>query len=135
MARNIGADGAAVYRAVIQFTGRKGNTWTEHEGPYAKPGAARARVTFWSNHMASSGGSATGHVEQAHTVWAPVGEQADPTTAGQAQAYRDAADALDESETLRDLTDDHMSDVHAAANELRRLADEMHPVPAEEPTP
>lgn len=35
-----------------------------------------------------------------------------------------AADALDASETLRDLTDDHMSDVNAAANELRRMADE-----------
>ncbi|MET8766346.1 helix-turn-helix domain-containing protein [Streptomyces sp. NPDC004658] len=44
-------------------------------------------------------------------------------------AYRravllDAADKLDQSETLRDLTDDHMHDVNAAANELRRMADE-----------
>lgn len=37
---------------------------------------------------------------------------------------RAAADALDESETLRDLTDDHMADVNAAANELRRMAAE-----------
>lgn len=36
----------------------------------------------------------------------------------------EAADALDESETLRDLTDDHMHDVNAAANELRRMAAE-----------
>ena len=41
-----------------------------------------------------------------------------------AEVLREAADALDESETLRDLTDDHMHDVHAAANELRRMADE-----------
>lgn len=41
-----------------------------------------------------------------------------------AAVLREAADALDESETLRDLTDDHMSDVNAAANELRRMADE-----------
>jgi predicted DNA-binding transcriptional regulator AlpA len=41
-----------------------------------------------------------------------------------AAVLRQAADALDESETLRDLTDDHMHDVNAAANELRRMADE-----------
>jgi hypothetical protein len=40
-----------------------------------------------------------------------------------ALVLRTAADALDESETLRDLTDDHMHDVNAAANELRRMAD------------
>lgn len=39
-----------------------------------------------------------------------------------AETLREAADALDESETLRDLTDDHMHDVNAAANELRRMA-------------
>ncbi|MEE1735934.1 hypothetical protein PUR49_05315 [Streptomyces sp. BE147] len=39
-----------------------------------------------------------------------------------AEVLREAADALDESETLRDLTDDHMHDVNAAANELRRMA-------------
>lgn len=36
-----------------------------------------------------------------------------------------AADALDDSERLRDLTDDHMHDVNAAANELRRMAGEQ----------
>ncbi|QKN87632.1 hypothetical protein SEA_CUMBERBATCH_49 [Streptomyces phage Cumberbatch] len=72
MARNIGADGRDVYRAVIHFTGCNGTQWTEHEGPYAKPGAARARVTFWSNYMALSGGSATGHIEKATTTWESV---------------------------------------------------------------
>jgi len=49
--------------------------------------------------------------------------------AGPARAavLRAAADALDESETLRDLTDDHMHDVNAAANELRRMADGARP--------
>ncbi|MFI1562172.1 helix-turn-helix transcriptional regulator [Streptomyces sp. NPDC020490] len=37
---------------------------------------------------------------------------------------REAADRLDESEVLRDLTDDHMGDIKAATNELRRMADE-----------
>lgn len=41
-----------------------------------------------------------------------------------AAVLREAADKLDESEALRDLTDDHMHDVNAAANELRRMADE-----------
>lgn len=41
----------------------------------------------------------------------------------QAEVLRKAADKLDESETLRDLTDDHMHDVNAAANELRHMAD------------
>jgi hypothetical protein len=44
--------------------------------------------------------------------------------ADRAAVLREAADALDESEILRDLTDDHMHDVNAAANELRRMADE-----------
>lgn len=41
-----------------------------------------------------------------------------------ADVLREAADQLDESEVLRDLTDDHMADVNAAANELRRMAEE-----------
>lgn len=41
-----------------------------------------------------------------------------------ADVLREAADKLDESEVLRDLTDDHMADVNAAANELRRMAEE-----------
>jgi hypothetical protein len=41
-----------------------------------------------------------------------------------ASVLREAADQLDESEALRDLTDDHMHDVNAAANELRRMAAE-----------
>lgn len=54
-----------------------------------------------------------------------VSEQAsERIDAFRAAVLREAADALDESETLRDLTDDHMSDVNAAANELRRMADE-----------
>ncbi|MGA5598349.1 hypothetical protein ACPCSE_29365 [Streptomyces cellulosae] len=41
-----------------------------------------------------------------------------------AVVLRWAADHLDNSERLRDLTDDHMDDINAAANELRRMADE-----------
>ncbi|MET9150013.1 hypothetical protein ABZX82_01840 [Streptomyces griseoflavus] len=44
--------------------------------------------------------------------------------ADRAAVLRWAADHLDQSERLRDLTDDHMLDINAAANELRRMADE-----------
>lgn len=82
MARNIGADrNGDVYRAVITITRPDGTTWTKHEGPYDKPGAARARVTFWINHYPEhdpdtfepTGRSlATGHIEQATTTWERV---------------------------------------------------------------
>jgi len=80
MARNIGADGSEVYRAVITKTLRNGTKLTSHEGPYTTAGAARARITFWANHFAKfdDDSSATGEVEQAHTVWTPVGDQAEP---------------------------------------------------------
>ncbi|MEV5086858.1 hypothetical protein AB0N18_02725 [Streptomyces griseoincarnatus] len=73
MARNIGADGRTVYRAVITKS-IDGREWTSHEGPYTEPGPARARVSFWRNRMRRNGGTAEGHIEQAHTVWTPAGE-------------------------------------------------------------
>ncbi|WP_326797464.1 hypothetical protein OG946_20255 [Streptomyces sp. NBC_01808] len=79
MARNIGADGRDVFRAVITSTGKDGRPSTWHEGPYAKPGAARARVSFWRNHLADKGSTVTGHPERALTVWRPVDDaQPDP---------------------------------------------------------
>ncbi|MFE1842398.1 hypothetical protein [Streptomyces sp. NPDC059515] len=133
MARNIGADGSTVYRAVITHTNRVGQQWTDHEGPYAKLGAARARVTFWRNYWARNNGTATGHVEQAHTVWAPVGEEPRPDLATVAAAYRQAAELISTADELRDYTDDHMGDIHEAAAFLRRRADEIHPAPQEQP--
>ncbi|MEU1445483.1 helix-turn-helix transcriptional regulator [Streptomyces mirabilis] len=41
-----------------------------------------------------------------------------------ASVLREAADKLDESETLRELTDDHMGDVNMVTAELRRMANE-----------
>ena len=70
MARNIGADGADVFRAVIDF----GN-YIKYEGPYAKEGAAKARVTFWQNYLRDSETGETritGHVEKAVTTWEVV---------------------------------------------------------------
>jgi hypothetical protein len=95
MPRNIGADGRTVYRAVIVKTYADGREYTAHEGPYTEPGPARARVSFWRNRMQRNGGTAEGHIEQAHTVWTPVGEDADPIAAARAQGIREAADAID----------------------------------------
>lgn len=75
MARNINAKTGDVYRAVITSTNRDGTTSTWYEGPYATAGAARGRVTFWTNHLTDpdTGKSrATGHVEQAVTTWSQV---------------------------------------------------------------
>jgi hypothetical protein len=80
MARNIGADGSTVYRAVITFANADGTTTTRHEGPYGKVGAARARVSFWRNYLTdpdTGESTATGHIERAVTTWERVqdGEQ------------------------------------------------------------
>lgn len=53
MARSIGmAADATVFRAVIEFTDRDGSKRTKYEGPYGAIGAARARVSFWTNYLA-----------------------------------------------------------------------------------
>ncbi|URC17969.1 hypothetical protein QEN62_gp47 [Streptomyces phage AxeJC] len=69
MARNIGADGRNVYRAVITL----GDSNTpRYEGPYGTVGTARARVAFWRNYLARSGDTAEGHIEKATTTWERV---------------------------------------------------------------
>jgi hypothetical protein len=79
MARSIGmAADATVFRAVITFTNRDGTQRTEHEGPYGSIGAARARVSFWTNYLAvrdedtqepTGESRAKGHVEQGTVTW------------------------------------------------------------------
>lgn len=79
MARSIGmAADATVFRAVIEFTDRDGGKRTEHEGPYGAIGAARARVSFWTNHLAvrdeetqepTGESRASGHVERGTVTW------------------------------------------------------------------
>ncbi|MBP0456234.1 hypothetical protein [Streptomyces montanisoli] len=86
MARNIAADGGPVYRAVLTSTppGKPRATW--REGPYATHGAARARVTFWTNHLrdADTGAPyASGYVERAESTWRPVDDDQPP-----AEQYR-----------------------------------------------
>ncbi|MGA5084074.1 hypothetical protein [Streptomyces pseudogriseolus] len=127
MARNIGADGSTVYRAVITKS-IDGREWTSHEGPYTEPGPARVRVSFWRNRMRRNGGTAEGHVEQAHTVWTRVGEDADPTAAAVATELRALADAISA------LPQDYECDPGRGetAEMLRRRADELHPAPEEQ---
>jgi predicted DNA-binding transcriptional regulator AlpA len=62
--------------------------------------------------------------EVAETRCVPWDEAVKMLNAYRRAVLLEAADKLDQSETLRDLTDDHMHDVNAAANELRRMADE-----------
>ncbi|MGP3684127.1 hypothetical protein ACTVZO_05335 [Streptomyces sp. IBSNAI002] len=82
MARSIGmAADASVFRAVITITDRDGTETTKHEGPYGSIGAARARVTFWTNYLAEldeetfkpTGRSrACGYVEEGSVSWQPA---------------------------------------------------------------
>ncbi|MFJ4703188.1 hypothetical protein ACIP5N_34065 [Streptomyces sp. NPDC088768] len=81
MARSIAMSAnAKVYRAVVTITDRDGTTSQRCEGPYDSPGAARARVTFWTNYHADyddeglpTGTSrATGHVEEGTVTWRPL---------------------------------------------------------------
>jgi hypothetical protein len=83
MARNMGADGKAVFRAVITITDRDtGKPEVKYEGPYTLAGA-KGRVTFWENYLATydddgerTGSRASGHVEKAHSVWRPLDAEA-----------------------------------------------------------
>jgi hypothetical protein len=149
MARNIGADGRTVYRAVITITDHDGAQSTRYEGPYDSPAAARARVTFWRNHMPRWGGSATGRVEQAHTIWAPLdGKEQRPAeraaAAIRAQAYREIAAQLradaDDAEAAVEAHYGHgigkgaAEILRVAAADIDRRADAIHPA-TEEPAP
>jgi hypothetical protein len=91
MARDINADGGDVYRAAITITDHKtGDQKTYHEGPYATPGAAQGRVTFWTNYLAEhddetgerTGSRATGHVERAVTTWQRLDDEQPNTPTG-----------------------------------------------------
>ncbi|OEV11516.1 hypothetical protein [Streptomyces nanshensis] len=77
MARDIGmAEDASLYRAVITKTYADGATYTHYEGPYAKPGQARGRVSFWRRHFQKTkpGASADGHIEECRPQWRRVAE-------------------------------------------------------------
>jgi hypothetical protein len=79
MARSIGmAADATVFRAVITKQLCDGSTVTEYEGPYGAIGAARARVSFWTNYMAirneetqepTGESRASGYVERGTVSW------------------------------------------------------------------
>ncbi|MFE9340847.1 hypothetical protein [Streptomyces sp. NPDC007063] len=132
MARNIGADGRTVYRAVVEITDRDGETSTRYEGPYGTPAAARARVSFWRNHLADYNGrgeptgtsSAAGHVERAHTTWHPIDQpNPDHTADASGTPLLRLVDLFEETGTPRKLAPGYAAELFASL--ARELADAL----------
>lgn len=83
MARSIGmAAGASVFRAVTTKQYPDQEPFISYEGPYGSHGAAQARVTFWTNHMAvldeetgkpTGESNASGYVETGSVTWTRPG--------------------------------------------------------------
>ena len=70
MARRMNtAQDAPVYRAVIVKPAYGGRMVTTCEGPYKTPGAAQARLTFWTNYYEDAHTPVTGYVEEGTTTW------------------------------------------------------------------
>lgn len=110
-----------------------GPEYTSAYGPFPKLGTARGQLTF---HTVDAYGNpqhgvVSGHIEQAHTVWAREGEQADPFAAARAQGIREAADAIDSGD---DCGCGGCAEcvTHARAEVLRARADEIHPATQEQ---
>ncbi len=73
MSRSIAMhDGDPVFRAVIRGVWADGQPFARREGPYGSAAQAKARVTFWRNHLAKNGGTAAGRVERGTVSWSPV---------------------------------------------------------------
>lgn len=71
MARNIAANQDRVYRAVIRARRRvmgvlQDEIHTDIEGVYNKPGAAKARVSFWRGYLGE--GFVNGWVEESDPI-------------------------------------------------------------------
>ncbi|MDX3165905.1 hypothetical protein PV516_19145 [Streptomyces scabiei] len=137
MARDIGmAPNAKVYRAVITKSYANGDVVTEYEGPYDKPGPARARVTFWKNHLANQGkgDKADGYVEQAQPAWekapdpSPRGRSKTSATAD-GEAPKDPVTLIREAMAQRrGMHGRHAADVldqHGYTSEARRIRREV----------
>lgn len=76
---------ATVFRAVLVLKYPNREPFTTYEGPYGEKAAARARVTFWRNHLGAKEAFesvdeyghvqdtyADGHVEQGTVTWARI---------------------------------------------------------------
>lgn len=82
MARSIGmAADATVFRAVITKRYPGWGPFTDYEGPYGSIGAARGRVSFWTNYLAvldedtgepTGESDASGYVEHGTVSWKRV---------------------------------------------------------------
>lgn len=109
---------AAWFQANPKQQGKKREQFVSHQQGEAVTTTTDPRIAILSRLHTPPYDDAAG------TYSTPLGEAEKLLDAYRAAVLREAADRLDESETLRDLTDDHMADVNAAANELRRMADE-----------
>lgn len=106
--------------------------------PARSDAALRDRIADTVRAMADEHPTNAAWVQDCHTIADRLQGDAPavfPEPPSRAAVLLWAADKLDESERLRDLTDDHMHDVHAAANELRRLAAEAQQQPETEAGP
>jgi hypothetical protein len=97
-------------------------------GDWREPGAETDDENDWDSHLADV------VLAVLYREWPWLRAEAEDATppADRAAVLRSAADQIDNSERLRDFTDDHMTDVHEAANEPRRLADEAQQQPEAE---
>jgi hypothetical protein len=69
--------GNKLYRAVVTSIRTNGVTYTEHAGPYDKPGPAKAFVTRWTGPDNIWGGvhEISGHVEVGDVTWRRLDEE------------------------------------------------------------
>lgn len=71
MARQIVVDQDFGYRAVhIRYSMFTKERTTIYEGIYNAPGTAKARVSFWRNHLGED--FVDGWIEKAHVTWGRV---------------------------------------------------------------
>lgn len=131
MARNIGADGTDVFRAVITTRNDDRTTTTHHEGPYNKS-YARGRVTFWENLLTDEDTGktrASGHIERAVTKWVRVDTPQDRPLPRDAAA--DLADVLRiVTETVTEANDCGGIDLNDL---VTRLEEAGHRLPDDDP--
>lgn len=70
--RMIMANAPLLYRARLRSVSPTGEVTEWFEGPYPKPGQAKARITFWKNHYAKTreeGWVVAGIPEESAPVW------------------------------------------------------------------
>lgn len=95
--------GNKLYRAVVTSIRTNGVTYTEHAGPYDKPGPAKAFVTRWTGPDNIWGGvhEISGHVEVGDVTWRRL--DAEPEAADQRAVVRAIAEVIRAEDGARTL--------------------------------